>query len=288
MQPGQSLKSKPSARLDWGTLAGLLLAVGCIVAGLVFEGGKVSDIAQATAALIVLGGTLGSVLVTTPLKLFVTAVRRSAAVFVVSPQPFARTLTNLIAFADAARKAGITSLEDCAVKVQDPFFVKALNLAADGALVPQIREIMLLDLDCEQQRAEAEVRVWENAAGYSPTIGIIGAVLGLIQVMKHLENLDEVGRGIAVAFVATIYGVAMANVILLPVAGKLRTRACDLERLHEMMMEGVIGIVEGVNPSLMRIRLTPFLGSEVEATSMRPRQANQAPRPMERIHVASQ
>jgi chemotaxis protein MotA len=121
---------------------------------------------------------------------------------------------------------------------------------------------MALDLDAEAERRDADAKVWESAAGYSPTIGIIGAVLGLIQVMKHLDNIEAVGRGIAVAFVATVYGVGCANILFLPAAGKLKAHDREWFQLRQMMIDGVIAIAEGMNPRLIQLKLEAFLSPE--------------------------
>ena len=239
---------------DIGTVLGLVVAVACIGGGLLLEGGKIADIRQVTAAIIVLGGTFGAVLITNPFSVFLTAMKRGTNVIFVPPNLFKETLQKLTELAERARRMGLASLEVEASKIDDPFLRKALGLAADGTDLKTIREMMTVDIDFEMDRADDEERVWESAGGYAPTVGIIGAVLGLIQVMKHLENLDEVGRGIAVAFVATVYGVFSANVIFLPIAAKLKTHSCNRMRLRELMVEGVISIAEGINPRLLRIK----------------------------------
>jgi chemotaxis protein MotA len=129
---------------------------------------------------------------------------------------------------------------------------------------------MALDLEAEAERLEADAKVWESAAGYSPTIGIIGAVLGLIQVMKHLENIEDVGRGIAVAFVATVYGVASANILFLPAAGKLKAHDRELAQLRMMMLDGVIAIAEGMNPRLIKLKLEALLSPEPASSAKTP------------------
>ncbi|HUP02782.1 MAG TPA: MotA/TolQ/ExbB proton channel family protein, partial [Bryobacteraceae bacterium] len=164
----------------------------------------------------------------------------------------------LIQFAGKARRNGIVSLETDAAATQDPFLRKALNLAVDGTDLQEIRNMMSIDLALAEQAAEAEARVWEAAGGYAPTIGIIGAVMGLIQVMKHLEDIKAVGHGIAVAFVATVYGVGSANIFFLPAANKLRARSHEATVLKEMLLEGVAGIVEGLNPTLIRLKLEAY------------------------------
>ncbi len=142
---------------------------------------------------------------------------------------------------------------------------KALGLAVDGTDLDVLRRMMDLEITMDEHRAEAEARVYESAGGYAPTVGIIGAVLGLIQVMKHLENIEEVGRGIAVAFVATVYGVASANLFFLPAANKIKARLHETLHVKELMLEGVCSIVEGLNPKLIRVKLSAFAEGQAEA-----------------------
>jgi chemotaxis protein MotA len=231
-------------RPDLATLGGLLLAIGGIITGLMMEGGKIKDVAQVTAAIIVLGGTLGAVMVTTPLAVLLRAAKKMGMLFFDKTKPLAATVEDIIGYAAQARKQGIVSLEQQAGAIPDPFLRKAMNLAVDGIDLSQIRNIMELEITLLEQDGDAEAKVFESAGGYAPTIGIIGAVLGLIQVMKNLANIDEVGRGIAVAFVATVYGVGSANLFFLPAAGKLRARIQEEVRRKEMMLEGVLSIVE--------------------------------------------
>jgi chemotaxis protein MotA len=158
-----------------------------------------------------------------------------------------------------ARKNGVVSLEEAASGIPYPFFRRCLLMAADGVDTEEIRNAMALALRVEDERVDEDAKIFESAAGFAPTVGIIGAVLGLIQVMKHLENLSEVGKGIAVAFVATIYGVGLANLVLLPVAAKIRACGRLEANAHELMLEGVLGIAEGLNPILIRDKLDAFL-----------------------------
>mgnify|MGYP005839373395 CR=1 len=248
----------PPARLDFATVGGLAVALGGILGGLILEGGSISDVSQHTAALIVLGGTLGAVMVTTPMKTLAGAARKLRLVFFDPVSRPTELIEEIIGYAAKARKNGIVSLEQDAEKIHDPFLRKALNLAVDGTDLQELRRMMDLELAVEEQHNEAHARVFEAAGGYAPTIGIIGAVLGLIQVMKHLSNTEDVGRGIAVAFVATVYGVGAANVLLLPAANKIRARVRQATEIREVMLEGVVGIVEGLNPKLIRIKLEAY------------------------------
>jgi chemotaxis protein MotA len=254
----KTMSDRPRRRLDWATIAGLALAAGGIVGGLLLEKGSIQDVAQGTAAMIVLGGTLGAVLVTTPMAVFMRALKRLGSVLFEETSSVSATIETLIYFATQARKNGIVSLEREATEIGDPFFRKALGLAVDGTDLQEIRNMMEIDINAGEQIGEAEARVWDAAGGYAPTVGIIGAVMGLIQVMKHLEDIKEVGHGIAVAFVATVYGVGSANLFFLPAANKIRARIRSVSMLKEMTLEGVIGIVEGLNPTLIRIKLSAF------------------------------
>ncbi|MGD1070259.1 MAG: flagellar motor protein [Bryobacteraceae bacterium] len=251
---------KSSSKPDFATIGGLILAVGGIAAGLMMEGGKVQDVAQVTSALIVLGGTVGAVMITTPLPILIGAAKKFGEVFFGKEESPAAAIEEIIEYAAQARKEGIVSLEAQAAAIADPFLNKALGLAVDGIESSRIRDIMELEIQLLEEEADAHAKVFEAAGGYAPTIGIIGAVLGLIQVMKNLANIDEVGRGIAVAFVATIYGVASANILFLPAAGKLKARGRAGIQIRELMLEGVLSIAEGVNQKLIRLKLEAYLG----------------------------
>jgi chemotaxis protein MotA len=255
----KAAKSKGSTKPDFATIGGLLLAVGGIAGGLLMDGGKIQDVAQVSAAIIVLGGTIGAVMITTPLSVLMRAGKQLGNVFFSKTESVSEKVDEIIEFATQARKNGIVSLESRAASINDPFLKKALELAVDGIEPAKIRDIMELEIVLFEQNAEAEAKVYEAAGGYAPTIGIIGAVLGLIQVMKNLANIDEVGRGIAVAFVATVYGVASANIFFLPTASKLKARAHDVVRARELMLEGILGIAEGINQKLIKIKLEAYL-----------------------------
>jgi chemotaxis protein MotA len=250
---------KTGTKLDLATIGGLILAIGGIMTGMTLEGGSVREILQPTAALIVFGGTIGAVMITTPLGVLVRAMRSVVSVFLEKQQAPEAVVEEIIGYATKARKNGIVSLEQDAEQAPDKFLRKALNLAVDGTDLQEIHKMMELEMGVEERRADMEAKVFEAAGGYSPTIGIIGAVLGLIQVMKNLANIEEVGRGIAVAFVATIYGVASANIVFLPVGTKIRSRTQAGMQIKELMLEGVAGIVEGLNPKLIRTKLEAYL-----------------------------
>jgi chemotaxis protein MotA len=245
--------------VDKSTFAGILLAVTGILAGLLLEGGKIGQILQPTAAMIVFGGTIGAVMVQFPMQVVGQAAKRLLHVFF-ERTPDAHVLVKeLVGYANKARKNGIVSLDAELSKIKDPFLRKSLMLAVDGTEPQELRKMMELELDNQAEREDKIPQVLESAGGFAPTIGIIGAVLGLIQVMQHLENINEVGKGIAVAFVATIYGVGSANLFFLPSAGKMKIRIREEQVLREMTLEGVASILEGMNPRILETRLLGFL-----------------------------
>lgn len=251
--------------MDKGTITGIFVALAGIGIGLVVEGGKIIQVLQPTAALIVLGGTLGAVMVQFPLSVVIQAFVHLKDVFLDSePEPDA-LIQNLLRYAFKARKEGLLSLDTELAKIQDPFLKESLMLAIDGASAEDLRRMMELQLDYRGEKADRIPKVFEAAAGYSPTIGIIGAVLGLIQVMQHLQDINEVGRGIAVAFVATIYGVGLANLFFLPWAGKLKIRLRERQVIREMTLEAVLSIIEGVNPRVLEMQLGSYLPVSVRA-----------------------
>jgi chemotaxis protein MotA len=252
------MAAKAKSRPDLATLLGLAIAAVGIVGGLILEGGQVSQILSPTALLIVLGGTAGAVLVTTPMPMIKSAVRAMREVFFEKVDPPEAAVEQLVEYATKARKNGIVSLENEAAAISDPFLRKALCLAVDCTDLQELRKMMELEILLEEHHAEAQARVFESAGGYAPTIGIIGAVLGLIQVMQQLADIEKVGHGIATAFVATIYGVGFANVFFLPAGAKIKARAHMRLHLKELMLEGVIGIVEGLNPKLIRSKLEAY------------------------------
>lgn len=245
-------------RPDLATISGIALAMVGIIGGLLLEKGSIQDVAQGTAAMIVLGGTFGAVLVTMPLSTVLRAFRGLSAVFFETASDTAATIDSLIQYATKARKQGIVSLESEATTIEDPYLRKALSLAVDGTDLQELRKMMEIDIALAEHTAESDAKVWDAAGGYAPTIGIIGAVMGLIQVMKHLEDIKEVGHGIAVAFVATVYGVGSANLFFLPAAAKLRMRMNEASLRKDMILEGVVGIVEGLNPTLIRMKLDAY------------------------------
>jgi len=245
--------------VDKASFGGMILALGGILAGLLLEGGNLGQILQPTAAMIVFGGTLGAVMLQFPLAIILLAFRQLGSVFVNPGRDAHATIRLLVQFAQKARREGIVSLDAELPQIEDPFLRKSLMLAVDGTEPQELRKMMELELDNQAEYEEQVPQVFESAGGFAPTVGIIGAVLGLIQVMQHLDKIDEVGRGIAVAFVATIYGVGSANLLYLPMAGKMKHRIREQQIMREMTLEGVASILEGMNPRVLETKLLGFL-----------------------------
>jgi chemotaxis protein MotA len=249
--------------MDKASVIGLGLGLGAILGGNALEGGHLSSLLQPTAAMIVVGGTLGATLIGYPLGTFIQACKAFKDVFLGGKENDTGALIQEITgFALKARRDGILSLEDQLPSVQHPFLRRALVMAVDGLDSKSMRENLEGMLDRLDEEGELPAKVWESAGGYAPTIGIIGAVMGLIHVMQNLADVGAVGAGIAVAFVATIYGVGIANLVFLPAAGKLKLHhKSEIARLN-LMMEGALAIQEGQNPNLIAEKLSNLGASE--------------------------
>jgi chemotaxis protein MotA len=245
--------------MDRSTIVGLLLGGLALIGGHYLEGGTAGMILQATAFIIVLGGTAGAVCLS-----FTGAQLRQSwqALPFIFRQPKDETpnqVARLVELAYRARRHGLLSVEGEVAKIGDPFLRRSLQLAIDGFAPQQVREIMEMDLTHREESGQIPARVFEAAGGYAPTIGIIGAVLGLIQVMQHLTEPARLGTGVAVAFVATIYGVASANLLFLPIAHKLKLHHQKEMLRQEMLLEGVLALAQGDHPRLIAERLNGML-----------------------------
>ena len=265
--------SKKSTRIDFTSVAGMPLGIGLILLGQALEGGSMKSILQLTAALIVFGGTLGAVL----LSFSLTEVRRAfgalRTVFLWDGEPPSHTIATVMKYATRARTSGVLSLENDLPEVSDPFLRKALALVVDGASPHALREMLETENQSREEYDEIPAKVYEAAGGYAPTVGILGAVLGLIQIMQNLSDPSKLGSGIAVAFVATIYGVGSANLIFLPTATKLKMKARHEARRRELMLEAVLAIQDGLNPQLIEEKLHGFAAQTEPETSGRRRAA---------------
>jgi len=245
--------------MDKATLIGLFLGFAAIIGGQVLEGGSLHSIMQFTAAVIVMGGTFGAVFVSYPFQDVMEGFRGVRKVLKEPPQDPFQIIQQIITYANKARREGILSLEKEIKNIRDPFLAKALTMSVDGIEPHVIREAMESELEYLNEYGKVSSKVWRAAGGYAPTIGILGAVLGLIHVMENLSDPGKLGAGIAVAFVATVYGVGSANLLFLPMATKLEVRHRQVMILNEMILEGVVALSTGENPRLIEEKLTSFL-----------------------------
>ncbi len=244
--------------MDFLTVIGILLALIAILGGNVLEGGHMSSLMQLTAFVIVAGGTLGAVMVQTPIRTFARALRISVWVlFPVKLQP-EEAAEKIVNWSNIARREGLLGLEAIAEEETDPFARKGLQLLVDGSEPEVIRAILEVEIDNKEHQDTQAAKVFDGMGGYSPTIGIIGAVMGLIHVMNNLADPSKLGGGIATAFVATIYGVGFANLLFLPMANKLKSQVHAQSQFREMIVEGVISIAEGENPRNIETKLQGY------------------------------
>jgi chemotaxis protein MotA len=244
-----------------GPLIGMAFALFCILVGNVLEGGHLGSIIGGPAALIVVGGTIGAVMVQYPISTLLAAVKAAGSTFKKPTQDGHKLIDEIVDYANRARRDGILGLEKIAGNASDPYLAKALMMAIDGVDSTTLRETMEITIAQQEEHGEDAAKAFEAAGGYSPTVGIIGAVLGLIHVMSNLSDIAAVGEGIAGAFVATIYGVAVANIIFLPLGGRIKLRLREEITMKELMLVGVLAIQEGMNPKLVRERLIEFVHS---------------------------
>jgi chemotaxis protein MotA len=245
--------------MDKISIVGLALGALAILGGQVLEGGHISSLFQPTAFLIVIGGTLGAVMLQSPLSVFITGVKMAKWVLVPPTLQPLILIDQVVHWSQVARKEGLLALEAQTMTVEDPFMRKGLQLLVDGVEPERLREVLEVEIDAYAEQMKLSAKVWESAGGYSPTIGILGAVMGLIHVMENLSDPSKLGAGIAVAFVATIYGVGAANLIFLPMAKKLLFNINRLLTLREMFIDGLIGIANGDNPRIIESRLQGYI-----------------------------
>jgi len=244
--------------MDILSIFGVFIALLAIIGGNLLEGGHTASLVQLTALVIVGGGTLGAVMVQTPLHVFLRAMKIAGWVFRpvrLNPEEAAE---KIVSWSNIARREGLLGLEAIAEEETDPFARKGLQLLVDGSEPEIIRGILEVEIDNKEHHDIQAAKVFDGMGGYSPTIGIIGAVMGLIHVMNNLADPSRLGGGIATAFVATIYGVGFANLLFLPMANKLKSYIHNLTQFREMIVEGVISIAEGENPRNIETKLQGF------------------------------
>lgn len=245
--------------IDITTILGIIVALGAIIGGQMLEGGHVSTLMQLTAFIIVIGGTMGAVMIQYSLPTFLLGLRLVKWAFIPPPIHLDEVIEQISSWGNTARRGGLLSLEPILVEMQDPFMKKGLQLLVDGAEPEKLKESLEVEMDTYDEHYRLAAKVWESAGGYSPTIGIIGAVMGLIHVMGNLSDPSKLGGGIAVAFVATIYGVGSANLLFLPIASKLKAIIGREMVRRQMVTEGLVAIANGENPRLIETKLRGFI-----------------------------
>jgi chemotaxis protein MotA len=245
-------------RLDVSSVLGVPIAVGVVLMAQAFDGGSARSLWQPTAALIVFGGTFAAVLVSFPLQTVLQAVRAVIHSLHSAGEDLEAVVRQLVGYAVLSRRQGVVALEGELDKTPDEFLRNALMLVSDGTAPKVTRQILDAENQGRRRVEEVPADVLETAAGYTPTLGILGAVLGLIRVMQHLSDPSRLGTGIAIAFVATVYGVGAANLVLLPFATRLRGRARSETLRRELIIEGMIALQEGLNPRLIEQQLRNY------------------------------
>ncbi|WP_313952747.1 flagellar motor protein [Accumulibacter sp.] len=245
--------------MDRISVLGLLFGFLAIVGGQILEGGHLASLSQPTALLIVVGGTLGAVMLQSPYATFLRGIRMAKWILrppVVNPRQVIQQITG---WSQVSRREGLLALDAVVNELKDEFTRKGLQLLVDGAEPERLREVLDVEINTFDHEMKLSARIWEAAGGYSPTIGILGAVMGLIQVMENLSDPSKLGAGIAVAFVATIYGVGLANLVYLPIANKLKAHINRLIVQREMIVDGLVGIANGDNPRIIESRLQGYI-----------------------------
>ncbi|MES2534877.1 MAG: flagellar motor protein [Pseudomonadota bacterium] len=244
--------------MDWGSVAGLVLALGAILVGQGLDGGQLGWLVQPSAFAIVAGATTGAVLLQSGHRCFLRGVRLVRLVFFAPPDNHRTQLRDITAWSGSARREGLLSLERYMLAAHDRFTAKGLRLIVDGVDAGQLREILEIDISSYETEQRQAIRVWEAAGGYAPTIGILGAVLGLIQVMENLTDPSRLGAGVAVAFVSTVYGVGLANLVFLPIGNKLKALLDREIMTREMLTDVFAGIAAGDRPRVIEERLSSY------------------------------
>src|SRR5690348_4986253 len=246
-------------RLDIGSVTGIIVALTAVFGGRALEGGHPGSLIQFTSLTVVLGGTLGAVLLQSPFRQFLLGMKMSRWIFIPPRLDAVGLMAHIGTWSSISRKEGLLALDPHIEGIDDPFVRKGLQLVVDGTEPAALKQMLEVEIESFDDSYRQGARVWEAAGGYAPTIGILGAVMGLIQVMENLSDPARLGAGIAVAFVATIYGVGLANLAFLPIANKLKALISRQVLMREMLVDGLVGIARGENPRLITSRLQGYI-----------------------------
>jgi chemotaxis protein MotA len=254
--------------MDIASILGVILAVGGILLGQILEGGHISSIMQGTAAFIVFGGTFGAIMIQAPMEDLKTGLKLAKLVFFnTKGDDPEKVIKELIEAAQIARKESILALEKRLSSFSNPYMQTIFRFVIDGVDPNTIKDIFENEIYLETEHYKAGSKIWEGMGGYAPTIGIIGAVLGLIHVMENLADTSKLGAGIAVAFVATVYGVGSANIFFMPMAKKIQRKIQLQGEMKEMILTGAIGIVSGMNPFIIEEKLRAYIHGDKKQPS---------------------
>ena len=245
--------------MDFLTIIGLVIAIGAILGGQVLEGGHIGSIIQLTAFIIVIGGTMGAVFIQHPLRVMLKGFSLLSLAFFDPKMDVKGDIARIIDLANLSRKQGLLALEGKLKEIADPFFTKGVQFIVDGTDPKMIQEILETEVAHHEEEGTTAAKVWEAAGGYAPTVGILGAVLGLIHVMENLADPSKLGSGIAVAFVATVYGVGAANLIFLPLGNKIKLKVKQEAAARAVIIAGLVGVAQGDNPRMLQEKLESYL-----------------------------
>lgn len=245
--------------MDLGSIIGISLAFGALIGSVLLEGGSIRALINAPAAFIVFGGTFGAAVLSTPLPVCLRAVTLVMRVFKSTAQPRTELIETVVRFATVARKDGLLSLEKEVANLQDPFLRKGIELVVDGTDSGMIREIMETEIACQAERHKEGAKLFSTLGGLAPTLGVIGTVMGLVNMMAKINEPSKMGPAIAGAFLATLYGVSSANLIFLPIGNKLTARSHEERASREMVLEGLLALQTGETPIAIQQRLQSFL-----------------------------
>lgn len=247
--------------MDITTPGGMILAVAFILFGQWLEGGHASSLVQLTALLIVGGGTLGAIVVANPMSVLKNSIKMGILSIKSVKDDKAELSKMLLEMATLARKDGVLALEQKMASIQDPFLKRAIGMVVDGVDRNVARDVLEAQTHHDFMHDAAGAKVWESAGGFAPTVGILGAVLGLIHVMENLSDPSKLGPGIATAFVATVYGVGLSNLVFLPMAAKVKIKLQTEKDRKTLIIEGVLGIQEGLSTGALQEKIMAYGGS---------------------------
>lgn len=247
--------------MDISTIIGIIIGLAALIGGFVWEGGELGGLMQWAAALIVFGGTFAAVMISFPLAKLKTIPKALVIAFTKGPgdTDMEQLVSDLEGMSMISRRQGVLALEKKSEEHADPFLREGIQLVVDGTEPGIVRQVLDLEIEAVHHKYEGYAKIFDSAGGYAPTMGIIGTVMGLIHVLGSLTEPTSLGPSIALAFTATLYGVASANLIFLPIASKIRARGEDETSRMELMLEGMISLQNGDHPMLVRRKLESFL-----------------------------